>query len=205
MLPCCRTLRSHCLTKQGYVQKINRTCTLLHTSMFSAVAAPTCHHIYITNCKWSWCIAVESCQKWTRPNLLLCVQFPCSCCVCMGPPASSLDSPAPKEEAEEQHWLIRCDCNWPPQWPSRRVSALRLVGCGFHSQPDHTKDCKYTHCFLAWHSVFRVVLGPNHSWVCYRCWHLLPQRWFKCVKYDSIHMDFDFFLFFWLSFYAALW
>lgn len=56
---------------------------------------------------------------------------------------------------------ITYDCHvLPAQWPSGRLSALRLQGCGFDPELGHAKDFKSgIHCLPAWRSVFRVGLG----------------------------------------------
>lgn len=70
---------------------------------------------------------------------------------------------------------------WPAQCSSGRVSTLSRAGCGFDSQPAHTKDYKYgTHCLPALPQCSRQWWGlrsPSDSWVQRRCCPPLPQGW----------------------------
>lgn len=54
----------------------------------------------------------------------------------------------------------------PAHWSNGRVSALKLVGCGFDPRLDQKTVKNGPRCLLAWHSVFGVgIWGLDHPMI----------------------------------------
>lgn len=80
----------------------------------------------------------------------------------------------------------------PAQCFSRRVSALRLVGCRFDPRLCHTKDCRnHTHCLLSWLNTQGWTCGVCDLWAQYRSCPPLPQVVTGSNAEEKVHILYD--------------